>query len=44
VAIDYGVTGVPETYFLDRSGLIVHKEAGQVNPQLLRAMLDKIRK
>lgn len=44
VAIDYGVTGVPETYFIDKSGTIAHKEAGPVNPQLLREMLDRIRR
>lgn len=44
VAIDYGVTGVPETYFIDRSGLIVHKEAAPVSPPLLQAMFDRIRR
>jgi cytochrome c biogenesis protein CcmG/thiol:disulfide interchange protein DsbE len=44
VAIDYGVTGVPETYFLNRDGTIVHKEAGPVNGPLLREMLDRIRR
>ena len=38
-AIDYGVTGVPETYFIDRSGTILHKEAGPVNGPMLQAWL-----
>ena len=25
VAVDYGVSGVPETYFIDRNGIIHHK-------------------
>lgn len=44
VAIDYGVTGVPETFFIDRSGTIVHKEAGQLHPYVLRDMLTEVRK
>jgi cytochrome c biogenesis protein CcmG/thiol:disulfide interchange protein DsbE len=26
-SIDYGITGVPESFFIDRNGIIVHKEA-----------------
>lgn len=40
--IDYGVTGVPETFFIDRQGIIQHKEAGPVGMELLEKMLDKI--
>lgn len=29
-ALDYGVTGVPETFLIDRNGKIVHKESGPV--------------
>ena len=32
----YGVTGVPETYYLDRSGRVVAHTAGPVTPQSLR--------
>ncbi len=28
VAVDYGVSGVPETYFVDKHGIIVSKRAG----------------
>lgn len=40
--IDYGVTGVPETFFIDRNGVIQHKEAGPVGMELLEKMLAKI--
>jgi len=33
--IEYGVTGVPETFFIDKSGLIRHKEAGPLTAELL---------
>ena len=29
-SIDYGVSGVPETFIIDRNGFIVHKETGPV--------------
>jgi cytochrome c biogenesis protein CcmG/thiol:disulfide interchange protein DsbE len=43
VALDYGVGGVPETYFIDRAGLIVQKVAAPLGPQTLRPALDRIR-
>lgn len=43
VALDYGVGGVPESFFVDRSGQITHKEVGPLSPQKLRAELDRIR-
>ncbi len=41
-ALNYGVTGVPETVFIDRSGLVVHKESGPVTRPMLEAMLAKL--
>ena len=41
-AIEYGVTGVPETFFIDRNGVIQHKEAGPVSRELLDRMLPVI--
>lgn len=42
-AIDYGVSGVPETFFIDRGGIIRYKEAGPVSPALLEQMLATIK-
>ena len=44
LAIEYGVTGVPETFFIDRNGVIVHKEAGPLTPPRLREMLALVRR
>jgi cytochrome c biogenesis protein CcmG/thiol:disulfide interchange protein DsbE len=40
-AIAYGVGGVPETFFLDRDGVIRAKFVGPLNTELLQANLDK---
>lgn len=34
-AIDYGVTGVPETFLIDENGVIIYKEAGPVSEEKL---------
>jgi cytochrome c biogenesis protein CcmG/thiol:disulfide interchange protein DsbE len=36
VGIDFGVYGVPETFVIDRQGIIRHKYTGPLTPQLLR--------
>jgi len=36
VGIDYGVYGVPETYVIDKEGVIRYKEIGPVTPQSLQ--------
>ena len=36
VGIDYGVYGVPETFVIDRSGMIRMKHIGPVTPEVLR--------
>lgn len=35
VGIDYGVYGVPETYVIDKQGIIRYKQIGPVTPQNL---------
>ena len=39
VGIDYGVYGVPETYVIDKQGVIRYKRVGPVTPGILK---DKI--
>ncbi len=36
VGIDYGVYGVPETYVIDKQGVIRYKQVGPVTPELLQ--------
>jgi cytochrome c biogenesis protein CcmG/thiol:disulfide interchange protein DsbE len=36
IGIDYGVYGVPETYVIDKQGVIQYKQIGPVTPQSLR--------
>jgi len=36
VGIDYGVYGVPETYVIDKQGIIQYKQIGPVTPDNLR--------
>jgi cytochrome c biogenesis protein CcmG/thiol:disulfide interchange protein DsbE len=43
VGIDYGVYGVPETYLIDRDGVIRYKQIGPVTPELIaQTLLPKI--
>ncbi len=35
LAVDYGVTGVPETYFIDAEGNIAYKHKGALSPGVL---------
>ena len=42
VAIDYGVRGIPEKYFIDRSGNVVKKFVGPTEPDVLRAVLEEL--
>ena len=41
-AIDYGVAGVPETFFIDKNGIIRHKEVGPVDVKKLVALVPLI--
>ncbi|MFT3802770.1 MAG: DsbE family thiol:disulfide interchange protein [Burkholderiaceae bacterium] len=44
VAIDYGVYGAPETFLIDRQGVIRYKHVGPLTPELLeRTLLPKVR-
>lgn len=39
-AIDFGVFGIPETFFVDRDGVIVAKISGAADPTLLAATIE----
>jgi cytochrome c biogenesis protein CcmG/thiol:disulfide interchange protein DsbE len=39
VGINYGVYGVPETYLIDRQGVIRYKRVGPLTPQILQDRL-----
>ena len=36
VGIDYGVYGVPETFLIDKAGIIRYKRIGVITPEILR--------
>jgi cytochrome c biogenesis protein CcmG/thiol:disulfide interchange protein DsbE len=38
-AIDYGVTGAPETYVIDKNGVIRYKEVGQLTPEIMETKI-----
>ncbi len=40
IAVDYGVYGIPELFFVDRSGRIVYKHIGVIGAPLLQAKLE----
>jgi cytochrome c biogenesis protein CcmG/thiol:disulfide interchange protein DsbE len=45
VGIDYGVYGVPETFVIDKAGVIRHKQIGPVTPEALeKTILPLIRR
>lgn len=37
IAIEYGVYGLPETFFIDREGKIAHKHIGEISMEILIA-------
>jgi cytochrome c biogenesis protein CcmG/thiol:disulfide interchange protein DsbE len=39
VAIDYGVYGAPETYLIDKNGVIRFKQIGAVTPEVLASQI-----
>ncbi|MHB8839257.1 MAG: redoxin domain-containing protein [Gemmatimonadaceae bacterium] len=42
VAIDYGLYGVPETFFLDANGRVAYKHTGPVTPGVVRLKVDSL--
>lgn len=41
-AIDYGVSGVPETFFVDANGIILYKHAGVLTPDIIEENIGKM--
>ena len=44
VSVDYGVYGVPETFFIDRNGKIRKKHVGAVTEEVFRTEVDRMLK
>lgn len=44
VAVDYGVWGIPETFFIDPQGRITYKHVGSLGTALITARLDEARR
>ena len=48
IGIDYGVYGVPETFIIDKNGVIRHKQIGPITPEALEKtilpLLEKLKK
>lgn len=42
IAVEYGMSGVPETYFVDSVGTLVRKWQGPLDEARLRAFLDEL--
>ena len=42
VAVDYGVRGIPEKYFLSPEGEVIAKYVGPTTAEVLRSILDQI--
>ncbi len=42
VSVDYGVYGVPETFFIDRRGRIRAKHVGAVTDEIFRTQVDRL--
>ena len=42
IGLDYGVYGVPETYVIDRQGVIRYKRIGPVTPEILKEKIEPL--
>ncbi|MEJ2290806.1 MAG: TlpA disulfide reductase family protein [Deinococcales bacterium] len=42
IGVEYALFGVPETYFVDRKGIVVYKQVGPVTPQVMTKELEAI--
>jgi cytochrome c biogenesis protein CcmG/thiol:disulfide interchange protein DsbE len=44
ISEDYEITGVPETFFIDKSGVISHVQLGPVNERQLNGLIEELLK
>ncbi|PTL35400.1 hypothetical protein CLG94_10045 [Candidatus Methylomirabilis limnetica] len=42
ISIDYGIYGVPETFFITKDGTIHYKHVGAVDAKVLKAKIDEM--
>ena len=42
VGIDFGVYGVPETFIMDRQGVVRFKQIGPVTPEVIRTKIEPL--
>ena len=42
ISEEYGITGVPETFFIDRDGQIIHHQIGPVNESMLNTLVPQM--
>jgi cytochrome c biogenesis protein CcmG, thiol:disulfide interchange protein DsbE len=42
ISVDYGVYGVPETFFIDRSGRIRERKVGAVTDEVFRGHVERL--
>ncbi len=42
ISVDYGVYGVPETFFIDRAGIIRFKHVGALTEDLFRSQVERL--
>jgi cytochrome c biogenesis protein CcmG/thiol:disulfide interchange protein DsbE len=42
IGIDYGVYGVPETYVIDKKGVIRYKRIGPVTPEIVKQKIEPL--
>jgi len=40
--VDYGVYGVPETFVIDRAGVVRYKHIGPITPDVLRDEIEPL--
>jgi len=42
ISINYGVTGVPESFFVNRDGVVIRRHVGATNEQQLKRYIEEI--